>query len=125
MALTTAGINFLSQAVIGQGIAFNAANARLGVGNGSDAFEIGQTDLQGTDTVRKGMNSGYPMVTPPKITFKATFEPGEANFPWNEWGIFNADTGGVMLSRVAQSNGTKQSNQTWVLEVDVTLTIGE
>ena len=124
MALTTAGIKFLSQAAIGQGTAFNNANARLGVGNGTTAFAIGQTDLQGANKLRKAMDAGYPKITAPKVTFKSTFAQSEANFAWNEWGIFNAATGGVMLNRVVESNGTKQSNQTWVLEVEITFAIG-
>ena len=124
MALTTAGINFLSQAAIGQGTAFSNANARLGVGDGTTAFAVSQTDLQGTNKLRKGMDSGYPTVAPPKVTFKSTFLPSEANFSWHEWGVFNAATGGVMLNRVVESNGTKQSNQTWVLEVEITFAIG-
>lgn len=124
MALTTAGINFLSQAAIGQGTVFNNANARIGVGNGNTAFAIAQTDLQGSSTLRKGMDTGYPTITAPKVTFKSTFNQNEANFAWNEWGIFNAATGGVMLNRVVESNGTKQSNQTWILEVEITFAIG-
>ena len=124
MALTTAGINFLSQAAIGQGTPFNAANARLGVGNSSTAFAIGQTDLQGASKLRKAMDSGYPTISAPVVTFKTTFAQSEANFAWQEWGIFNAATGGVMLNRVVESNGTKQSNQTWVLEVAITFAIG-
>ena len=124
MALTTAGINFISQAVLGQGNAFNAVNARIGVGNGTTAFAVAQTDLQGTSKLRKAMDTGYPTVTPPVVTFKSTFAQNEANFAWNEWGIFNAATGGVMLNRVVESNGTKQSNQTWVLEVAITFAIG-
>lgn len=124
MALTTAGVNFLSQAAIGQGTPFNAANARLGVGNGATAFAVGQTDLQGASKLRKAMDAGYPTVAAPVVTFKSTFAQSEANFAWNEWGIFNAATGGVMLNRVVESNGTKQSNQTWVLEVAITFAIG-
>lgn len=124
MALTAAGVNFISQAILGQGTFFNAANARLGVGNGTTVFAASQTDLAGTSKLRKAMDSEYPKVTPPKVTFKSTFSPSEANFTWNEWGIFNAATGGVMLNRVVESNGTKQSNQTWVLEVEITFAIG-
>lgn len=124
MALTTAGINFLSQAAIGQGTPFNAANARLGVGNGSGAFAVSQTDLQGSSKLRKAMDAGYPTITPPVLTFKSTFAKTEANFAWNEWGVFNAATGGVMLNRVVESNGTKQANQTWILEVAITFAIG-
>ena len=124
MALTTAGINYLAQAAVGQGVIFNNANAKIGVGDGTTAFAVSQTDLQGTNKVRKGMDADYPTSNPPVATFRATFNPSEANFAWNEWGIFNASTGGVMLSRVVESNGTKQSNQTWVLEVAITFALG-
>lgn len=124
MALTTAGLNHLVQAVVGQGTAFNAANARVGVGSGTAAFAASQTDLQGSSKLRKVMDAGYPIVATPTITFKSTFGPDDANFAWNEWGVFNASTGGVMLNRVVESNGTKQSNQTWILEVAITFTIG-
>lgn len=120
MALTTAGVNAISQAIIGAGALFDAANARIGVGDGTTPFNASQTDLQGVNKIRKGMDADYPMSSPPVTKFKATFLPSEANFAWNEWGIFNAATGGVMLSRAVESNGTKQSNQTWVLEVAIT-----
>lgn len=125
MALTAAGINFLTQATIGQGSAFNNANARIGVGNGTEPFAVAQTDLVGSNRFRKTMDVGYPTISGTKLTFKSTFAQSEANFPWNEWGIFNAATGGVMLSRVVESNGTKQSNQTWVLEVELTFSVGQ
>lgn len=124
MGLTTAGVNFLSQAAIGQGTPFNATNARLGVGDGTAAFDASHTDLQGANKFRKAMDSDYPTIVPPKVTFKSTFAQNEANFAWNEWGIFNASTGGVMLNRVLESNGTKQNNQTWILEVEITFAIG-
>lgn len=124
MALTTAGINYLAQAAIGQGTPFNNTNARIGVGNGTTAFATSQTDLQGANKLRKVMDSGYPIVAAPVVTFKSTFAPNEANFAWNEWGVFNASTGGVMLNRVVEGNGTKLSNQTWVLEVAITFAIG-
>ena len=123
MALTAAGLNHIVQATTGSGTPFNSANARLGVGNGDTAFSTAQTDLTGSSKVRKGMDAGYPVVSPPTVTFRSTFAPNEANFAWQEWGIFNSATGGVMLNRVVESNGTKQSNQTWILEVDITFTL--
>lgn len=124
MALTTAGVNYIAQAITGLGTPFNQTNAYLGVGDGTAAFAASQTNLLGTNKVRKVVDGGYPIVTPPTVTFRSTFAPGEANFAWEEWGIFNDGTGGVMLSRVLESNGTKQSNQTWILEVAITFTLG-
>ena len=125
MALTAEGIKFISQAITGQGTPFNSANARLAVGDGNGAFSSAQVDLQGTNKLRKAMDTGFPVVEAPTVTFKTTFEPDEANFSWNEWGIFNAENNGVMLNRVVESNGTKQPNQTWVLEVAITFTVGD
>lgn len=125
MALTTAGVTFLAQAAIGQGTVFNNANARLGVGNGSTAFSVAQTNLQGTSKHRAPMDTGYPMISSKTVYFKSTFSQEEANFAWNEWGVFNDATGGVMLNRVVENNGTKQSNQTWVLEVAITFDVGQ
>ena len=124
MALTTAGVNFLAQAALGQGTFFNAANARIGVGDGGDAFSIAQTDLMGANKLRKVMDTDYPILTPPTVTFRSTFRTNEANFDWKEWGVFNAASGGVMLNRVVESNVTKQDNQTWILEVAITFAIG-
>ena len=124
MALTTAGLQFLVQAITGQGQFFNAANARLGVGNGTTAFSASQTDLRGASKLRKPMDEGYPVVNANEITFKSTFGTEDANFAWTEWGVFNASSGGVMLNRVLESNGTKQDNQTWILEVTISFSAG-
>ena len=124
MALTTTGINFIAQSVIGLGDPFNETNARLGVGNGAGVFAVSQTDLQGSSKLRKAMDTGYPVQDGTVVTFKATFEPSEANFAWNEWGVFNAASGGVMLNRVVESNGTKLDNQTWILEVSINFVLG-
>jgi hypothetical protein len=124
MALTTAGVNFLASAVLGQGTPFDSANAFIGVGDGQTAFSVSQTNLVGTNKFRKGMDPLYPILHAPSVTFRSTFNTDEANFAWHEWGVFNAATGGVMLNRVVESNGTKQNNQTWILEVEVTFTTG-
>lgn len=124
MALTTAGINHIAEALVGKGVWFNGANAHIGVGDGTTPFAISQTNLIGSSKLRKGMDPDYPIVAAPTLTFKSTFAKSEANFAWNEWGIFNAATGGVMLNRVVESNGTKQPNQTWIMEVAITFTIG-
>lgn len=100
---------------------YNAANAYLGVGNGNAAATTAQTDLQGATKFRKKVDSGYPVINGSQITYKATFENAEANFDWNEWGVFDAASGGNMLVRVVEVNGTKLNTQKWTLEVVVTI----
>lgn len=125
MGLTNAGRDFLAGAAVGvESTLFNQANARIGVGNGEEAFSPTQTDLQGASKFRKGMDPGYPTRNGNVLTFKSTFEGAEANFPWQEWAVFNAATGGVMLSRLVEYNGTKQPGQTWIFEVELTINIG-
>lgn len=120
MALTTAGRNHIASLLTGTGTAFNTANAHLGVGDSSAAFAIGQTDLQAaTNKLRKPVDSAPGLATN-VITFVATFGTGDANWAWNEIGVFNALSTGVMLCRVVQALGTKASG-TWVLTHTVTV----
>ena len=91
MPLTNAGRNFIAGALIGaETVLFTNVNARIGVGDGTAAFAATQTDLQGTNKFRKGMDTGYPTRTGNVITFRSTFAGTEANFAWQEWGVFNA-----------------------------------
>jgi len=121
MALTNAGRNEIAAALIGEGTPFNNSNARIGVGDGDTTFIATQTDLTGANKFRKGMDTGYPIRDSNTITYRATFGSDEANFTWKEWGVFNAATGGVMLNRLVDNNGTKLSGQTWAFTVTITI----
>lgn len=124
MPLTDAGRNHLVQAGIGAGVtAFSNANAHIGVGDSSTAFAAGQTDLQAaTNKLRKAMDATYPTGAANVLTFRATFGTGDANFAWNEWGIFNAASAGTMLNRKVESLGTKTNTQTWQFTTTLTIT---
>lgn len=112
---------------------FNNANAALGVGDSTTAAAATQTDLQGAaapaNKIRKGMLATYPVHTDgtvvgnASIDFKATFATTEANFQWNEWGIFNSATAGVgrMLNRRVVTMVTKTSAV--ALDLAVTLSL--
>lgn len=120
--LTTAGANAMLTALTGGTITpFSAANARLGVGDGTTAESASQTDLQGTNKLRKALDSGYPLVNGNQLVFQATFGSTEANFAWNEVAAFNAATGGTMLNRKVANLGTKASGATWILTLTITL----
>jgi hypothetical protein len=122
MALTDAGRNHLVQAGIGASVTFfNNANTYIGVGDSTTAFSASQTDLvAATNKLRKAMDATYPSGGSNVITFRSTFATTDANFAWQEWGIFNASSGGTMLSRKVESLGTKTSAQTWQFTVTLT-----
>ena len=107
---------------------FNNANAALGVGDSTTAEAATQTDLQAsTNKQRKAVDSTYPQHTDgttsgaATVTFKATFGTSDANFAWQEWGTFNATSGGRMLNRKVTSLGTKTSAASWAFTVTLTL----
>lgn len=122
MPLTDAGRNHLVQAGIGASVTFfNNANTYIGVGDSTTAFSAAHTDLQAaTNKLRKAMDATYPSGGSNVITFRSTFATTDANFAWQEWGIFNASSSGTMLSRKVESLGTKTSAQTWQFTVTLT-----
>lgn len=126
MALTTAGRNAMASRLISDTTTpeYDNSNAHIGVGIGVTAFSASQTDLVGASKLRKGMDSGFPTIATNVITFQSTFGVSEANFAWAEWGVFNALSGGTMLNRLVEANGTKLSGQTWVFQVAITINIG-
>lgn len=125
MALTTAWRNaVLAPAIVGGSYtAYNNANSYIGMGDSSTAFSAAQTDLQASSNkFRKGMDATFPTQVANVLTFQSTFGLADANFAWNEFGIFNASSGGTMMNRVVQANGTKASSET--KQVTITVTLG-
>lgn len=121
MSLTKTGLNYIVDVLGGVKAPLSPSNVVLYVGDGAGAFDVNQNALIGNNTYAKVLDAGFPSVDAPSITFKTTFNTNEANFAWNEWGVYNNDEK-VLLNRVAQTNGTKLSNQTWVLEVTLEFT---
>lgn len=127
MPLTNAGRDFINGSYMGAVTAplFNSANAVIGVGDSNTAFSPAQTDLQApVNKFRKVMDATYPQRTANVTIYKSTFVGGEANFAWNEWGVFNDPAAGTMLDRVVEYNGTKLAGQTWYFQVTLTLNSG-
>lgn len=123
MPLTNAGRDHLATTLVGQAVtAFNNANSYIGAGDSTTPFDASQTDLQAaSNKFRKAVDVSFPQRTGNQITFQATFGTSEANFAWNEWGVFNASSGGTMLNRKVESLGTKTSAQSWQFTVTLTL----
>lgn len=117
MPLTNAG-------AVGFAAAFIAfvTTPYLAVGDNTTAFAQGQTDLQASSNkLRKAMDGGYPTRNSGTLTFRSTFGTSEANFAWNEWGIFDAGAAGTMYGRKQEALGTKTSAQTWQLTATITV----
>lgn len=124
MPITDAGRNFMCQSTVAAAATpFSNANARIGVGDSATAYAAGQTDLQAaTNKLRKAMDATFPSGASNVLTFQATFATTDANWAWNEWGVFNASSTGTMLNRKVESLGTKPSTQSWVFNVVLTVT---
>jgi len=102
------------------------ANAYLGVGASTDAFDATDTDLQEVaGGVWVGMDAGFPTYgTNQKATWQATFTGLVANQAWQEFAVCNhADGGdsGTILNRKVSDQGTKTAGQVWQLTLEITL----
>ena len=127
MGSTNAGRDFIAQVIINDDTPtfFTNAAAYIGVGDSDGVFAASQTNLQAaTNKVRVGMETNFPARTDNAIDFKSSFGSSVANWVWNEWGVFNHETTGVMLNRKVEALGTKVEGSTWVLTVTLTITIG-
>lgn len=120
--LLNEGIGLLLDLAIGAGgTPWNAANARLGVGDATTAEAATQTDLQAsTNKVYKAMNATYPSRSAQTVTWQSDFGSSDANFAWNEWTIDNGNSAAINLNRKVQSFGTKATG-TWTLTGQVQL----
>jgi hypothetical protein len=126
MALTNAFRDYLAARVTGNSAAalFDNSNAYIGVGDSTTAFAASQTDLQAaTNKFRKAMDATYPQASAGAMTFRSTFATGDANFAWQEWGVFNASSAGTMMNRVVANNGTKANTETKQVTVTLTLSV--
>jgi hypothetical protein len=105
----------------GTGTPWNAANAYVGVGDGTTSESADQTGLQGTNKQYKAMDSGYPTRTNQTCEWRATFGGTDANFAWNEFTVANGNSdAAVNLNRKVVSKGTKSSGETWTLSLQIT-----
>lgn len=125
MATTDKGAIAIASLFCGDGAvgAFNASNARICVGDSSTAFSASQTDMQGTNKLRK-LVDGAPVRTGNSLDYTATFGLSEGNFEWLEIGLANsAGTGDYLATRRTITGfGTKTSSETWTVTLTVVAT---
>jgi hypothetical protein len=125
MGATNAWRDYVAAHVrVGAGTLYSNANSHLGVGDSVTAFANTQTDLQaGANKLRKAMEATYPTIAANVLTFRSLFATADANFAWQEWGVFNASSAGTMMCRKVESLGTKTSAQSWQLTATITITV--
>lgn len=103
-------------------VAYSNANAAIGVGDGNAPVLPTQFNLQGANKTFVPMDAGYPSAPVNGLErWRATFGPGDANYAWEEFGVFNSTAPGVMLNRALSSEGTKVLGQTWTVTASITI----
>ena len=121
MPLTTAGLNIIARATangLGAGLPLSLW---FGVGDGDAPFDESQTDLQGTNKLRRPAN-----VTADGTEIRVTteYEVGTGTFTPKEYGLFDAAENGVMLCRTLTGDtGTLDPRWSWVPQLTLTITI--
>lgn len=121
--LLNEGITALQNLLIGGAeTSFANANAYLGVGDSSTSESAAHTGLQAsTNKLYKAMDATYPQISSQTTIWRSTFGTSDANFAWNEFTVANGNSDSSdNLNRKVSSQGTKQSGQTWVLELRIT-----
>jgi hypothetical protein len=137
--LTTAGLNRITSLFEGAGgTVFNHADAFIGVGSSSTLAAIGDTGMGGdgstTTAYYQPADTGYPTQSGGVINCNATFQTGNANFAWNEWGMGDASgtltaggaiasvgTSPILINHKIASLGTKASGAIWTLQATATI----
>lgn len=128
MTLTNTGKAAIAFAIAGDTTydPFDVTNACLGVGDGTAVFAATQVNLQGTNKLRKNVDTAPTFSNSnTTITFVATFTTAEANYAWQEDGIFNAvaDAAGEMLTRNVAYLITKTSSVSVVFTKTLTVAV--
>lgn len=128
--LTTAGLTRITSLINGAGgQALTNTATRIGVGNGTTAFAVGNTDLAGASKYFMTMDATYPSTSAGVITARATFASGVANFAWEEWGLdigtptvsAGSTVNATLVNRKVTAMGTKASGASWVFTTTITL----
>jgi len=111
------------------GVAYNNANAFVGVGDSNTAEAATQTELSAaSNRFYKAMNATFPTTATQAATWASDFTGSEANYAWQEWTVCAGATvasgagftsGTTNLNRKVQSLGTKAAG-TWTLSATIT-----
>jgi len=111
----TVGKNFIASRIRDT---TSAVMSHMGVGTGTTAESAGQTALV-TQLVRVALTS--TTASNNQVIYAATFAAGEGTGAITEAGIFNAGSGGTMLSRTVFSAVNKAASDTLIINWTITV----
>jgi hypothetical protein len=124
MALTNAFRDYVASIVTGDVVnKYDTTNGYLSVGDSATAFANTQTDLQAASNKLRSLCTSISDNGAGVITAVTTYTGGQANYAWQEFGLFNNSTGGTMMQRVVSAQGTKTAGQSWQLTETVTISV--
>jgi hypothetical protein len=92
----------------------------MGIGTGTTAAVIGDTDLE-TSSVRQGLTTSGGTVVGAVITFATSYAAGTGTGAITEAGIFTASTSGTMLARTVFGVVNKSALDTMTISWAVTI----
>lgn len=110
------GLNLIASAVKGNTI---TAMSHMAIGSGNTSPVAGNTTLE-TETARVALTSSTASTN--NVVFVANYSAGVGTGAVEECGLFNAGTGGTMLSRSTNISLTKGASDT--LQITWTITFG-
>lgn len=132
--LTTAGLNRITNLIIGGGgAAFTNAQAFAGVGDSTTTATVADTALgAATNKWYQAADATNPTQLNGLITMNCTLGSANGNYAWQEWvwgiatGTLTAGsslpgTSPILLNHKIQSMGTKVSGSIWTLNATITL----
>ena len=103
--VVTTGLALLLSRLGGSGNALT----HLGIGSGTNAAALGDTDLQ-TSIIRRVFDTPGGTLAGTSITFYCLFPAGVGTGTVSEAGLFNALSGGTMFSRIVFTPMTKSAS---------------
>lgn len=113
------GLTLCAALIAGTSSAHFGSGAYIAVGTSTQAAAAGDQALV-AQSARVQVTSATPGTK--SIVYIASFDGSTANVAWNEYGVFNSSSGATMLNRKVASKGTKESGETWTLQVTINFT---
>lgn len=117
-----AGLQLIGDLMIGALTTPTWGAAYIGVGDSNTAEAATQTGLTAaTNKAYQAMVATYPKRVSQQLQFKSSFAAGVASWVWQEAIVITGNGTGTALNRKVGAWGTKGANDSYDMEIDITL----